>query len=360
MKKIIAVILGITMLMCSVAMAESAGKVTIGTIDINGAFTLQCGVPEGYQIKPVTVNRDRVLTMFQSEDKTAPIMMLTVAFDEAYSEVDRLNDMTDEELALLEASYSDPDPTVEISYGETGYGTRLLIARQSNEEYNYIDFLTIYKGYFVEFLLVASDEAEDRTLTDEQMRICIDFLTDLDFVPAGELPRTPDIAGKSFNARIGAYDPDQNTLEITLREPLVIPEDQAAGLKTGDSIEINGETFVVDKIDTGDDYLIINAELELDKNQDGDYSARLYEADVLVDAGSITVTVPEDLVFLDQIDPESLETLDEPAQHTAAEFIAQLAAESETGPGFAEDNVIVSFGEDGGLAQIERVYVPWQ
>ena len=41
MKKLIAVILGLVMTICAVlAVAESTGKVTIGTVNINGEFTL--------------------------------------------------------------------------------------------------------------------------------------------------------------------------------------------------------------------------------------------------------------------------------------------------------------------------------
>ena len=41
-----------------------------------------------------------------------------------------------------------------------------------------------YKGYFVEFVLTASPEASTKSLTQEQMKTAVDFLTDLDFVPA--------------------------------------------------------------------------------------------------------------------------------------------------------------------------------
>ena len=51
MKKIIAIILGLAMLLCAVSVTAEGTqeKVTIGTVSINGAFTLQCGIPEGYR-----------------------------------------------------------------------------------------------------------------------------------------------------------------------------------------------------------------------------------------------------------------------------------------------------------------------
>ena len=59
MKKLIAVILSLMMMLCAVsAMAESTNKVKIGTVSINGEFTLQCGIPEGYEPVPCNSKDD--------------------------------------------------------------------------------------------------------------------------------------------------------------------------------------------------------------------------------------------------------------------------------------------------------------
>ena len=188
MKKIIAVFLCLALLLaCAAVSADQvkSEKVSIGTISINGAFDLQCGIPEGYSARPLVVNPDQIIGMFVSEDSSKPVMMLSIAFDETYSDVERMNDLDDEALNLLEETYTETDPTVDLSYGETGYGTRLLIARQTVDDVmNYVGFLSIYKGYFVEFVLVPSKQNADGKLSDDDLRMCIDFLTDLDFVPA--------------------------------------------------------------------------------------------------------------------------------------------------------------------------------
>ena len=90
MKKIIAILMSLMLLAgCAAAAAETAteGKVAVGTISINGAFTLQCGLPEGYSIHPVMTERDHVIALLEAEDKTQPRMMLSVAFDETYADV---------------------------------------------------------------------------------------------------------------------------------------------------------------------------------------------------------------------------------------------------------------------------------
>ena len=366
MKKIIAILMSLMLLLGGLsATAETAAesKVSIGTISINGAFTLQCGLPEGYTIQPVIMDRDQVIAFLKSEDATKPLMVLSVAFDETYSDVDRMNDLSQEDLELLEETYTANDPTVELSYGETGLGTLLLIAKQNNEEEaNYIDFLSVYKGYFVEFIMVAGEEAEDKTLTEEQMRICVDFLTDLDFVPADvEAVIAQDLGGKTCAAHIGDYDPEENTLQLTLLTPVVFDGYTVENLQVGDTLTLPEENVLIESIETGDGYIMINDEYDMRINEDGNYTAFLYEnqymqVDMVVDA-----KVTDNLVFLDDIDPESLEPLDEPTRHTGAEFLEIKAKEAEEmGPGFAVDNVNVTFDEDGNLIQIERIYVPWQ
>lgn len=365
MKKIMALILSIALLLgCAAATAESAGKTTIGTISINGAFTLQCGLPEGYQVKPILLNRDHVIATIKSEDETRPVMTLSVAYDETYSDVYKMNELDDEALALLEKTFTDVDPTIEITYGETGLGTLLMIARQSYETYHYIDFLSIYQGYFVEFVMTASLEDEDKTLSEDDLLMCIDFLTELDFVPAQEAENKAETAGKTYIARIDSFNAEANTAEVTLREAVVITAEEAAALEAGGALSLSPaeeepvtiETIVADEY--GD--LIINDELELRLQEDGSYKVFLYEKEYMYDAAVIDIPLTEDLIFMDGIDPETGDILDEPAVKAAAELAETITTEGETGVGFDADNVMITFDADGNAAVIERFYVPWQ
>ena len=99
-----------------------------------------------------------------------------------YGEVERMNDLPEDDLAVLEHSFTD-EHEVEISYRETGYGTKLLVAKEVGDDPDFVTFLSIYKGYFVEFTLAPNPNAADQTLTEEQIKMCIDFLTDVDFNP---------------------------------------------------------------------------------------------------------------------------------------------------------------------------------
>ena len=159
------------------------GTKKLGKLNVNGEFDLTCRLPEGYHLQVVNERGNRITASLLSEDMTKPEMYLTIAYDEAYGEVERMNDMSDEELAILENSFRELNQ-VEISYRETGHGTKLLMARENGSDDDFVDILAIYKGYFIEFKMMPSANSAEKELTDDQVQMCIDFLTDVDFNPA--------------------------------------------------------------------------------------------------------------------------------------------------------------------------------
>ena len=359
MKKLIAVILSIMMVLCAVsAMAESTGKVTIGTVSINGEFTLQCGIPEGYEPVPGQVTPSQVTAVIRSQDPNAPIMQLSVAFDEKYSDVERMNDLTEEELAQLEGTYVEDDPIVEITYGETGYGTLLLVARHETEEMDYISFFSIYKGYCVEFVLAPSMTAEDKNLTEEQLRLSVDFLTDLDFIPANTpVVNQKTIAGQSFTTNLTEYNAEDNTVKAEVKRPIHLDTEVLDSLEEGDLLTIGQEVIQVETLERDEFGAVVNGEIDLTREEDY-VRVSSFEHEYMDTIATLTLEIPENMVFVDGINPETGEMLEEPTEHTAAEFTAMLAAGGY--PDFASDNVTVTFDDDGNMVRAERFYTPWQ
>ena len=359
MKKIIAVILGLAMLLCAVSVtAEAAEKTVIGTVSINGAFTLQCGLPAGYRTIPDRVTAEQVTAVIRSEDPDAPVMQLSVAYDEKYFDVERMNDLTPEELEQLEETYIEEDPGVEITYGETGYGTRLLIARHETDEMDYIAFFSIYKGYCVEFVLLPSEQAEDKNLTEDQLRLCIDFLTELDFIPANVPIAGPKtVAGQTFITNLTEYNAEENTVQAEIRRPIRLEKEVLDSLETGDTLTIGQDSIQVETLERDEYGATVNDEIRLDYGED-DVRVSEYEHDFMETIARLTLEIPDSFVFLDGIDPETGDILDEPAEHTAAEFAEMLAAGGF--PDFASDNVNVTFDGNGEMIRAERFYTPWQ
>ena len=164
--------------------ASEAGNETesLGSLNVNGEFNLTCKVPAGYRLQVVNRKGASIIASVLPDDITKPQLYLSIAYDETYGDIERMNDMSDEDLAILESSFTEMN-NVEISYRQTGYGTKLLVARENGGDTDFVDILAIYKGYFVEFNMTPNKKAADQTLTDEQIRMCIDFLTNVEFTP---------------------------------------------------------------------------------------------------------------------------------------------------------------------------------
>ena len=164
---------------CSSTFAQE-GKTNLGVINVNNAFTLKCTLPEDYRVDVTQVDSNGLIANIVPLDAAKASMILIVEFDELYAQVERMNDLSDEELADIESTYSEYD--VEFSYAETAYGTKLLVAKEVGDADDFVSVFSIYKGYEIEFIMVPGEGSD--TLTDEQIQQCIAFLSELDFVAA--------------------------------------------------------------------------------------------------------------------------------------------------------------------------------
>ena len=161
---------------------EAAGTEKLGKLSVNGEFEITCKLPQDYKLQVVDVRGENIIASVTSEDITKPQMYLSIAYDELYGEVERMNDLSDEELAVLEDSFKEMDQ-VEIEYRQTGLGTKLMVVREVGNGQKFIDILSVYNGYFVEFNMTPNPNAAVQDLTEEQIQMAIQFLTDVMFEP---------------------------------------------------------------------------------------------------------------------------------------------------------------------------------
>ena len=141
----------------------------LGRLNVNGVFDLQCKIPEGYQLQIMSSQKTRIIASLISNEFGGG----------GYHCVW----MSDEDIEILKQSFTALNE-IAFSESQTGEGTKLLIAKEAGEDEDYVSILTVYKGYVVEFVLTPNPSAVDQTLTDDQIQKSIDFLTDLQFVPA--------------------------------------------------------------------------------------------------------------------------------------------------------------------------------
>ena len=161
---------------------ETAGTEKLGKLSVNGEFEITCKLPQDYKLQVVDVRGENIIASVTSEDITKPQMYLSIAYDELYGDVERMNDLSDEELAVLEDSFKEMDQ-VEIEYRQTGLGTKLMVVREVGNGQKFIDILSVYKGYFVEFNMTPNPNAAVQDLTEEQIQMAIQFLTNVMFEP---------------------------------------------------------------------------------------------------------------------------------------------------------------------------------
>jgi len=363
MRKLAALLVCLALVLCAAgcAMAESEDKTLIGEIHINGAFVLKGTMPEGYSLIRSEVSSTLFTAMIASEDQTKPVMQLAIAYEEIYSDVDRLNDLEadPEAMAVLERSFLENDPGAEITYDETGLGTRLLIARQSGEIVNYIDFMSIYKGHLVEFVLVPGPEAEDKILTDEQFEMARKFLTDLDFVPVsfGAENLEDQLKGQMFAASIGNYNAENDTVQITVMHALVLGEKAAEGLKEGGTLELGQFAEEIQTLSNPEDgVILINDHIELIRYGD-EYHLFVDGLEHMEELLTVVRRLPEQGtdILLDDVDPETGKDSGETVSRSVDELREILKGEKyPADPGFPWTSVYIAFGEDGGIALIQR------
>ena len=195
MKKIIALTMCLTMLLACTAIAETANaeKDSMGVLNVNGAFELKCALPEGYALDIIYGDGGNMIANISANDVARPTMILSLAFNDSYADVERLNDLDADTHNAIMNTFMEEDE-VEISTMTTAYGTELFVIKEIKDTVEYVDFYTIYKGYEIEMVLnhiggfdpTANEMPEIIPVTDEEIQLAIQFLSDLDFVAVVE------------------------------------------------------------------------------------------------------------------------------------------------------------------------------
>lgn len=184
MKRITAILLCILLaLSCSLALAEEDQKENYTEVTINGAFRIRGATPEGYQVEEISNEALPIRVFFSNEDQAKPYFHLIINFREDFADVDRLNDMSEEDRQMLLGE--DAYISEEIKTMETDYGTQVMVLRSAIPDDDFACFVTLYKGYEVGLNLFPG-LSSDGKLTDDQIALAMKFLSDLDFVPIGE------------------------------------------------------------------------------------------------------------------------------------------------------------------------------
>ena len=176
MKKIFALILAAalaaTMLFTCTAMAEKVEVV------YDDALTLSMNYPEGYDV--TTTNMEGVLMwLMVAQDETAPnfVMMLTVS--EEYPELERLNDLTEEELQEMINNLIEDLNNPTASVVNTGLGSKVIVIDEQGAEDDLVILESVYHGYDIVMYVGHNDGS---TITVADLQAAMQIHTDMDFI----------------------------------------------------------------------------------------------------------------------------------------------------------------------------------
>jgi hypothetical protein len=169
-----------------------------------------------------------------------------------------------------------------------------------------------------------------------------------------------NLVSVAFDAKIEGYANGAFTITILVPERYD-PEDISA-LQVGDGIYTQGREIEIRSISDVDGYLVFNEgaedEVYLFESVDMNYWIMDVNDNTWLELATVTVPASEKLVFLDGIDPATGEGLLHPTVYNLEGFQRLLDAADD--PGFDIHNVEVVMDEEGKLAVIRRLYVPWQ
>ena len=172
------------------------------------------------------------------------------------------------------------------------------------------------------------------------------------------------VAGQAVYVRLQDIDWRAETVTVALCDVETFDREAIQAMTAGDVIVSEGREIEVRTIWEDAPVIIVNEDdeaLALWENDDGDYESAYGYTDMRVwtVVGERTFELPDDLVFLDGINPSTGEPLELPTAHTLRE-LRQIMEGEEYDPGFSAQNAYMVFDDEQEPVLLVRFYVPWQ
>ena len=183
MKRIIALVLSLAMLLaCTAALAETE-KESMGVLKVGKAFDIRYSpLPDDYKLSIYQQNDMAIIANIKTSQNTLPQMGLVIAFNDEWADTERLNDVSEEDLQAIKDSFLEEYEDLAFDMKETSLGTKMLTVTAPSKLDAYV--YTIYKGHEIEIHLVPGTEQNE--LGEADIERVIAFLSDIEFVPVGE------------------------------------------------------------------------------------------------------------------------------------------------------------------------------
>lgn len=168
--------------------------------------------------------------------------------------------------------------------------------------------------------------------------------------------------------RVTAYHEETDTVSMEIIVPERFDANDIDRLSVGDSIFANGKEINVESItEEYSDYFgaltVLNKDTDrICLQEDDQQNYRTIDGSdyVWLSIAVLEIPLPDDVLFLDGVNPEDGGILDLPSVKSKNDLIRVFCEDEENfGSGLACNNAFAIFNESGELAVIERYYVPW-
>lgn len=169
-----------------------------------------------------------------------------------------------------------------------------------------------------------------------------------------------NLVSVAFDAKIEGYA--DGAFTVTILVPERYDPEEISALQVGDGIYTQGREVEIRSISDVDGYLVFNEgaedEVYLFESVDLNYWIMDVNDNTWLELATVSVPASEKFILLDGIDPATGEGLLHPTVHNLEGFRELLGTEDD--PGFDIYNVEAVTDEEGKMAVIRRLYVPWQ
>ena len=171
-------------------------------------------------------------------------------------------------------------------------------------------------------------------------------------------------------ARVTAYHEETDTVSMEIIVPEKFDADDIDKLSVGDSIFTNGKEINIESIT--EEYsafygklIILNKDTDricLHEDDQQNYRTTAGNDDYIwLSIAVLEIPLPDDVLFLDGINPEDGGILDLPSVKNKNDLIRIFCEDEENyDSGLSCNNAYAIFNEAGELAVIGRYYVPWE
>ncbi len=167
--------------------------------------------------------------------------------------------------------------------------------------------------------------------------------------------------------RITTYHEETDTVSIEIIVPEKFDANDIDRLSVGDSIFTNGEEIMIESITEGyhaGGLIILNEDTDpvwlTEDDQQLYRTIRNNDDYVWLSVATLEIPLPDNVLFLDGINPEDGGILDLPIVKNKDDLINVFSEDEEYFySSLALNNVYAVFNEAGELSVIERYYVPW-